>query len=120
MPNAVTKDTRTLGSNRSQEDIFGNDGNIAKDYFYNQKNQTVELIKLNGSIELAPIVGLAEVIVDIVETGGTLKETGKRHAAYRETGAGPFGAGYSSGSCGGVKKNQADAGSRPPRRHRYR
>ena len=43
--------------------------NIAKDYFYNQKHQTVELIKLNGSIELAPIVGLSEVIVDIVETG---------------------------------------------------
>ena len=52
--------------------------NIAKDYFYNQKNETVELIKLNGSIELAPIVGLAEVIVDIVETGGTLKENGLR------------------------------------------
>ena len=49
---------------------------IAKDYFYNKKNQTVELIKLNGSIELAPIVGLAEVIVDIVETGSTLRENG--------------------------------------------
>ncbi|MDO4489775.1 MAG: ATP phosphoribosyltransferase [Lachnospiraceae bacterium] len=49
---------------------------IAKDYFYNQKNQTVELIKLNGSIELAPIVGLSEVIVDIVETGSTLRENG--------------------------------------------
>ncbi|MCF0122067.1 MAG: ATP phosphoribosyltransferase [Lachnospiraceae bacterium] len=49
---------------------------IAKDYFYNQKNQTIELIKLNGSIELAPIVGLAEVIVDIVETGETLKDNG--------------------------------------------
>jgi ATP phosphoribosyltransferase len=36
----------------------------------------VEIIKLNGSIELAPIVGLAEVIVDIVETGSTLKENG--------------------------------------------
>ena len=45
--------------------------NIAKDYFYNQKHQTVEIIKLNGSIELAPIVGLSEVIVDIVETGST-------------------------------------------------
>ena len=42
---------------------------IAKDYFYNKKHQTVEIIKLNGSIELAPIVGLADVIVDIVETG---------------------------------------------------
>ena len=50
--------------------------NIAKDYFYNKKYQTVEIIKLNGSIELAPIVGLSEVIVDIVETGSTLKENG--------------------------------------------
>lgn len=50
--------------------------NITKDYFYNTKHQTVEIIKLNGSIELAPIVGLSEVIVDIVETGTTLKENG--------------------------------------------
>ena len=50
--------------------------NITKDYFYNKKHQTVEIIKLNGSIELAPIVGLSEVIVDIVETGTTLKENG--------------------------------------------
>ena len=50
--------------------------NITKDYFYNVKHQTVEIIKLNGSIELAPIVGLSEVIVDIVETGSTLKENG--------------------------------------------
>ena len=50
--------------------------NIAKDYFYNKKHQTVEIIKLNGSIELAPIVGLSEVIVDIVETGYTLRENG--------------------------------------------
>lgn len=50
--------------------------NIAKDYFYNVKHQTVEIIKLNGSIELAPIVGLSEVIVDIVETGSTLRENG--------------------------------------------
>ncbi|MBE5919891.1 MAG: ATP phosphoribosyltransferase [Pseudobutyrivibrio ruminis] len=49
---------------------------IAKDYFYNTKNQTVEIIKLNGSIELAPMVGLSEVIVDIVETGSTLRENG--------------------------------------------
>lgn len=49
---------------------------IAKDYFYNRKYQTVEIIKLNGSIELAPIVGLSEVIVDIVETGSTLRENG--------------------------------------------
>lgn len=49
---------------------------IAKDYFYNKKHQTVEIIKLNGSIELAPIVGLSEVICDIVETGTTLKDNG--------------------------------------------
>ena len=47
---------------------------IAKDYFYNKKHQTVEIVKLNGSIELAPIVGLSDVIVDIVETGKTLSE----------------------------------------------
>ena len=49
---------------------------IAKNYFYNEKNQTVELIKLNGSVELGPIVGLGDVIVDIVETGSTLRENG--------------------------------------------
>ena len=50
--------------------------NMAKEYFHNVKHQTVEIIKLNGSVELAPIVGLSEVIVDIVETGTTLKENG--------------------------------------------
>ena len=50
--------------------------NIAKDYFNNIKHQTVEVIKLHGSVELAPIVGLSEVIVDIVETGTKLKENG--------------------------------------------
>ena len=49
---------------------------IAKDYFYNKKHKTVDVIKLNGSVELAPIVGLSEVIVDIVETGTTLRENG--------------------------------------------
>ena len=49
---------------------------IAIDYFNNKRHQTVEIIKMNGSIELAPIVGLSEVIVDIVETGSTLKENG--------------------------------------------
>ena len=49
---------------------------IARDYFTDIRNQTVEIIKLNGSIELAPIVGLSEVIVDIVETGSTLRENG--------------------------------------------
>ena len=49
---------------------------IAKDFFYNKRHQTVEIVKLNGSVELAPIVGLSEVIVDIVETGSTLRENG--------------------------------------------
>ncbi len=49
---------------------------IAKDYFYNRKHQTVDIIKLNGSVELGPIVGLSDVIVDIVETGSTLRENG--------------------------------------------
>ena len=50
--------------------------NIAKDDFYNRKFQTVDIIKLNGSVELGPIVKLSDVIVDIVETGSTLKENG--------------------------------------------
>jgi len=49
---------------------------IAKDYFYNKKFQTVDIIKLNGSVELGPLVGLSDVIVDIVETGSTLRENG--------------------------------------------
>lgn len=49
---------------------------IAKEYFRNRRHQTVEIIKLSGSIELAPIVGLSDVIMDIVETGSTLKENG--------------------------------------------
>ncbi len=49
---------------------------IARDYFHRTKKQTVELIKLNGSVELGPIVGLSDVIVDIVETGSTLRENG--------------------------------------------
>ncbi|MCR5303974.1 MAG: ATP phosphoribosyltransferase [Lachnospiraceae bacterium] len=50
--------------------------NIARDYFHNRKDQTVDIIKLSGSVELAPLVELADVIVDIVETGSTLKENG--------------------------------------------
>ncbi len=49
--------------------------NIAKDFF-ESKNITIELIKLNGSVELAPLTGLSDVIVDIVETGSTLRENG--------------------------------------------
>lgn len=47
--------------------------NIAKEY-YEKQNRDIELIKLNGSIELAPILKMSDVIVDIVETGTTLKE----------------------------------------------
>jgi ATP phosphoribosyltransferase len=50
--------------------------NIAKEYFFNKKHQTVDIIKLNGSVELGPIVNLSDVIVDIVETGSTLRENG--------------------------------------------
>jgi ATP phosphoribosyltransferase len=49
--------------------------NVASSYFREQGEQ-VEIIKLNGSIELAPLIGLAERIVDIVSTGQTLKENG--------------------------------------------
>ncbi|MBR6728979.1 MAG: ATP phosphoribosyltransferase [Clostridia bacterium] len=49
---------------------------IAKNYYHLVKKQSVELIKLHGSVELAPIVGLSEVIVDIVESGKTLHENG--------------------------------------------
>ena len=50
--------------------------NIAKNYFHVTKGQTIEIIKLNGSVELAPLIGLSEVIVDIVESGRTLKDNG--------------------------------------------
>ena len=50
--------------------------NIAREYFYNKKHQTVDIIKLNGSVELGPLVELSDVIVDIVETGSTLRENG--------------------------------------------
>ena len=49
---------------------------IAEEYFCEQKGQTIELIKLNGSVELGPLVGLSDVIVDIVESGKTLEENG--------------------------------------------
>ncbi len=49
--------------------------NIAKKHFV-QKGQSVEIIKQEGSVELAPLMGLSDVIVDIVETGKTLKENG--------------------------------------------
>lgn len=47
---------------------------IAKEFFEMSKHESVEIIKLNGSVELAPLIGLSEVIVDIVESGKTLEE----------------------------------------------
>lgn len=49
--------------------------NVAKMHF-SKKGEDIDIIKLNGSVELAPLVGLSDVIVDIVETGTTLKENG--------------------------------------------
>jgi len=49
--------------------------NVSKAYFAG-RNRDIEVITLNGSIELAPVLGLTDVIVDIVETGKTLKENG--------------------------------------------
>ncbi len=48
---------------------------VAKRYF-GRKNQSIDIVKLNGSVELAPLIGLADYIVDIVETGNTLRENG--------------------------------------------
>ena len=50
--------------------------NITRSFFEQTKKESIEIIKLNGSIELAPLIGLSEIIVDIVETGTTLKENG--------------------------------------------
>ena len=66
-----------------KETIMGNDWikvatkypNIARKYF-ESKNKKAEIIKLNGSVELGPLVGLSDCIVDIVESGRTLKENG--------------------------------------------
>ena len=49
---------------------------IAREYFEHKRRESIEVIKLNGSVELAPLVGLSEVIVDLVESGRTLEENG--------------------------------------------
>jgi len=59
----------------SQKIIATKYPNVTKRYF-NEKGVDVEIVKIDGSVELAPILGLADAIVDIVETGGTLKENG--------------------------------------------
>ncbi len=61
--------------NKSMVRIATKYPNIAKRYF-ESKHQNTEIIKLNGSVELGPIVGLSDVIVDIVESGRTLRENG--------------------------------------------
>ena len=70
------KEAKSLLDGREMIRVASKYPEIARDYFHNVKQQTVEIIKLNGSVELAPIVGLSEVIVDIVETGTTLRENG--------------------------------------------
>lgn len=47
--------------------------NITKDYFYEKLRKNIEIVKLNGSVELGAVIGLVDVIVDLVETGSTLK-----------------------------------------------
>ena len=69
-------DAKQLLEHREMIRVASKYPNIAKDYFFNKKHQTVDIIKLNGSVELGPIVNLSDVIVDIVETGSTLKENG--------------------------------------------
>ena len=59
----------------SQKVIATKYPNVTKRYF-NEKSVDVEIVKIDGSVELAPILGLADGIVDIVETGSTLKENG--------------------------------------------
>ena len=49
--------------------------NVAK-AFFESKNMDINLVKIEGSVELAPVLGLADAIVDIVETGTTLRENG--------------------------------------------
>src|SRR5699024_2635682 len=56
---------------------------VAEKYFAT-KNVSFDTIKLNGSVELAPLIGMADVILDIVETGTTLKENGLRPLKYTD------------------------------------
>lgn len=68
-----------LDWSRPQMKVASKMVNITKNYF-SKKAMGIEVIKLYGSIELAPIVGLADAIVDIVETGATMKENGLKVA----------------------------------------
>lgn len=68
--------------NRKHDKITSHITRVATKYprvakmFYDEKGEDIEIIKLNGSIELAPILDLSDVIVDIVESGATLRENG--------------------------------------------
>lgn len=72
---AGLKDKKTKSIANTHIKVATKYPNIAQDFFA-KKGQQVEIIKLNGSVELAPIIGLSDVIVDIVESGRTLKENG--------------------------------------------
>lgn len=69
------KKGQTLDLNKPDIKVATKMVNIAKRYF-DDKAVSAEIIKLYGSIELAPLVGLADMIVDIVETGATMKQNG--------------------------------------------
>lgn len=72
----ITAATRDIPLNRGKKlRVATKYPNMAKDYF-NKKGEMIDIIKLNGSVELAPVMGLSDIIVDIVETGKTLKENG--------------------------------------------
>ncbi len=70
------KEARELLAHHEMIRVASKYPHIAKEYFYTKKHQTVDIIKLNGSVELGAIAGLSDVIVDIVETGSTLRENG--------------------------------------------
>lgn len=71
-----------IASLNESEFVPGKSYKVASKYtnvtrkFFQKKGIPVEIIKLNGSVELAPIIGLADIILDIVETGSTLRENG--------------------------------------------
>ena len=71
---AAYPEYRTKTFNRRKR-IASKYTNVAKAYFAS-KREDVEIIKLEGSVELGPVVGLSDAIVDIVETGSTLKANG--------------------------------------------
>ena len=73
------KENQRLDYNKPELKIATKMPNITKNYF-DQKAIAVKIIKLYGSIELAPLVGLSDAIVDIVETGTTMKQNGLKVA----------------------------------------